>query len=315
MSGIEGAPAELTVIIVSYNTRELTLRAVETLLENAGDTSVHVIVWDNGSVDGSAAAIRARFPGVETIAHPDNLGFAEANNRAAALTASPWLLLLNPDTETLPGAVEQLRRFAIAHPEAGIVGGQTLFPDGSLNPASCRNRMTLWSLACAASGLARLFAASRLFNPEEIGGWRRDEARQVDIVVGCFLMISRSLWNELGGFRSKYFMYGEEADLCLRAARRGYRPMITPAARIVHLVGAASGPHQDKIVLVLRARAALIGDHWHPLLRPAGRALLWLWAANRVLADRLIGLVAPDPHRRKCWTHVWAQRRQWLSGY
>lgn len=305
---------EVTIIMVSYNTRELTIKAIETLLENAGDVSMRIIVWDNDSQDGSAAAIAGRFPQIETIAHGENLGFAEANNRVAAMADSEWLLLLNPDTETHPRAVEALLAFGKAHPEAGITGGRTVYPDGSLNIGSCWNRMTALSLFCSAFGIHRLLPNSEIFNSEAIGGWKRDSVRQVDIVVGCFFLIRRELWEDLGGFNSRYNMYGEEADMCLRAAAKGYRPMITPDAQIMHLLGAASKKREDKTVRLLRAKTTLIRDHWPALIRPLGVALVGLGIANRYAAARLAAL-AGKKDNVAYWRNVWKARRTWLAGY
>ena len=225
MTGVDqvdtGAAPELTVIVVSYNTRALTLACLDTLFANTHRTQMRVVVLDNASADGSAQAVRARFPQVECIASAENLGFARANNQVAAAADTPWLLLLNPDTETHPDAIDNILAFAKAHPRAGIVGGRTVFPDGSLNPASCWRRIGVWSLLTQITGLSRRFPNSGLFNYEGIGGWRRDSVREVDIVVGCFLMISTELWRRLGGFDLRYFMYGEDADLCLRARALG----------------------------------------------------------------------------------------------
>lgn len=306
---------EVTVIIVSYNTRELTLKALETLYANAGDVRMRVIVWDNASADSSADAIAAAYPQAELVRCPANLGFAVANNRAAEMVRSEWMLLLNPDTETHPRAVEALLRFAQAHPEAGIVGGRTVFPDGSLNPASCWNRITAWSLLCSATGLSRLFANSNFFNPEGIGGWQRDTIRHVDIVVGCFLMIPTGLWRQLDGFQQKYFMYGEEADLCLRAAKAGYRPMITPDAQIMHLVGASTPQLAPKLIQLMRARATLIRDHWSALAQPFGLGLLVVWSFNHRLKSLLTGLVRGQSSDNDAWTALWKRRQEWLSGY
>jgi N-acetylglucosaminyl-diphospho-decaprenol L-rhamnosyltransferase len=306
---------EITVIIVSYNTRELTLKAIETLYTNAGDVHMRVIVWDNASADASAEAIAAAYPQVELIRCADNLGFAVANNRAAEMVRSEWILLLNPDTETHPRAVEALLRFAQAHPQAGIVGGRTVFPDGSLNPASCWNRITAWSLLCSALGLSRLFANSSFFNPEGIGGWQRDTIRHVDIVVGCFLLIPTSLWRQLGGFEQKYFMYGEEADLCLRAAKAGYRPMITPDAQIMHLVGAATPQLAPKLVQLTKARATLIRDHWSGVAQPFGLGLLLAWSFNHRIKSLLLGLIRGQTPDNDAWTALWKRREEWLSGY
>lgn len=310
-----GAFEEVTVIIVSYNTRELTLKALETLYANAGDVRMRVIVWDNASADSSADAIAAAYPHTELIRSAENLGFAVANNRASEMVRSEWLLLLNPDTETHPRAIEALLRFAKAHPEAGIVGGRTVFPDGSLNPASCWNRITAWSLLCSAAGLSRLFASSRVFNPEGIGGWQRDTVRHVDIVVGCFLMIHIDLWRQLGGFQQKYFMYGEEADLCLRAAKAGYRPMITPDAQIMHLVGASTPQLAPKLIQLMKARATLIRDHWSPFAQPIGLGLLMVWSFNHRLKSLVLGMVRGQSAGNDAWTTLWKKRQEWLSGY
>lgn len=305
------AVPELTVIIVSYNTRALTLRAVETLLASTSVTPMRVVVWDNASADGSAEAVRAAFPAVEVVASAENLGFARANNAVAATAGTPWLLLLNPDTETHPGAIDALLAFSKANPRAGIVGGRTVFPDGTLNPASAWRRITPWSLFTQTVGLARAFPRSALFNREAMGEWRRDSVREVDIVVGCFLLIATDLWRALGGFDERYFMYGEDADLCLRARRRGYRPAITPDAQIMHLVGASTASRADKVVAVMRAKSQLVRDHWSPALVPLGLAQLWAWA----LARRIGAAVSRDPGQRARLRTIWDRRRDWLAGF
>lgn len=303
--------AEVTVIMVSYNTRELTLAAVQTLLDNTPDVAMRVVVFDNASTDGSAAAVAAQFPEVEVIASRENIGFGAANNWVAERTTTPWICLLNPDTETYPGAIANLLSFAKTHPRAGIVGGRTVFPDGKLNPVSCLGRVTPWSMLTTITGLARMFPNSAFFNPEGIGGWQRDSVREVDVVVGCFLMISRELWQELGGFDLRYFMYGEDVDLCLRARRLGYRPMITPDATIMHLVGASTPKRADKLCTVMRAKSTVVRQHWHRALVPVGLGMMWLWAFTRGIAGRL----ARDPEDRHRLRHVWTDRRNWLAGF
>jgi GT2 family glycosyltransferase len=305
------AAPEVTVIVVSYNTRALTLKAIETLYANTHATAMRVIVWDNASADGSAEAVRDAFPQAEVIASQENLGFARANNVVAEMADTPWLLLLNPDTETHPGAIDNILAFAKAHPEAGIVGGRTVFPDGSLNIASAWRRITAWSLFTQTTGLARAMPRSDIFNYEAMGGWKRDSVREVDIVVGCFLLISTELWRRLGGFDQRYFMYGEDADLCLRARKLGYRPMITPDAEIMHLVGASTAKRADKVVAVMRAKAQLVRDHWAAPMVPVGVAQLWLWA----FARRVGAATSRDPEQKARLRQIWDQRGSWLAGF
>ena len=308
---------DLTVIIVSYNTRELTLAALRTLYATTEAIAFHSVVLDNASSDGSADAVAEAFPQVELIRSAENLGFARANNVVAAQTRTDWLLLLNPDTECHAGAVDNLMAFARANPQAGIYGGRTVFPDGRLNIASCWNRITPWSVFCLATGLTAAFPRSTLFDTEAMGSWQRDTVREVDIVVGCFLLIRRDLWERLGGFDLRYFMYGEEADLCLRARRLGFHPMITPDAQIMHLVGAASASKVGTRILVTKARVTLIRDHWPTSLVPLGIGMMWLWGATRIAASQLLARTGQrnGTERLLYWSTVWARRAEWLKGY
>lgn len=310
-------PPVLTVIVVSYNTRDLTLTALRSLHATTRATPFRTIVIDNASADGSADAIAAAFPQVQLIRSAENLGFARANNVVAATADTEWLLLLNPDTEVHAGAVDNLMAFARTTPQAGIWGGRTVFPDGSLNIASCWARITPWSAFCLAVGLTAAFPRTALFDREAMGAWPRDTVRQVDIVSGCFFLIRRELWDRLGGFDLRYVMYGEEADLCLRAARLGYRPMITPAAQIMHIVGAASGTRAGKRLLVDKARITLIRDHWPRWQVPLGVGLMWLGVALRLTAAQLAApFTGPRGHDRAAyWSEIWRARRTWLKGY
>ncbi len=304
----------LTVIVVSYNTREITLACLRSLYEQTGDLAFETIVVDNASPDGSADAIAEAFPQATLIRRDDNLGFAGANNLAAQSATGDYLLLLNPDTVVLDSAVQRLIAFAKSRPEALIWGGRTLFEDRSLNPASCWKRQTPWSVFCRAAGLSTLLKDTTLFDPESYGSWPRDTVREVDIVSGCFFLIERSTWERLGGFDPAFFMYGEEADLCLRAARElGARPAVTPEATIVHLGGASENVRADKLVRLLDAKARLIRRHWSPLTAGFGVAMLKAWSISRGVAGWLTS-VHGHPARREAaqaWMDAWRRRSEW----
>lgn len=306
-----GQPTPLvSIIIVSYNTREMTLECLRSVFAQTHQP-FELIVVDNASSDGSAAAIAAEFPDVRLTAGIENHGFAKANNIAASYARGEYLLLLNPDTVVLEGAIDRLLDFARRVPEAGIWGGRTLYGDRSLNPTSCWRRMTLGSLASQVVGLSSLFCRSTLFNPEGYGGWPRDSEREVDIVTGCFLLIRRDFWKSLGGFDSSYVMYGEEADLCLRAHAKGARPMITPEAQIVHYAGASETVRSDKMVRLLRAKVLLIRRHFPRWQRPAALMLFRLWPLSRYWATHALG-------RRmaaQTWGEIWRRRLEWWNGW
>lgn len=309
---------DVSIIVVSFNTKAMTLAALDSIYAETLDVAYEVIVVDNASSDGSAEAI-ARHPGKPALtALAENIGFARANNLAARQARGRRILLLNPDTIVKGRAVDLLVAFADQNPAAGIWGGRTLFADGRLNPSSCWGRMTPWRLFCRASGLATVFKRSAWFNGEAYGGWPRNRVREVDIVSGCFFLVDRDLWLRLGGFDPLFFMYGEEADLCLRAHALGALPMVTPAATIVHHGGASERTRADKMVKLLAAKASLVERHFDARWRGVGLALLAAWPATRGLAFTALARVTGSPRHAATaaeWRQIWQRRHDWRHGW
>ena len=310
------ATPDLSIIVISYNTREMTLACLASVFEET-KTPFELIVVDNASTDGSAEAIAATYPDIKLLAESTNHGFAPAHEVALEHATAPWLLLLNPDTVVLDGALDKLLAHARATPEAGIWGGRTLYGDKTLNPTSCWGRMTPFSLISRLFFLSKLFPRSEWLNSEEIGQWARDTAREVDIVTGCLFLMRRTDWDMLGGFDPAFIMYGEEADLCLRARAKGMRPRITPDATIVHYGGASETVRADKLVRLMRAKIELVNRHFSPTTRMAGRISLGLWPLSRALMWRLVAISGRAVARGKAqtWSEVWARRDEWKTGY
>lgn len=306
----------LSIIIVSYNTCAITLACLESVYAFPPAVPFEVILIDNASPDSSAEAIAAAYPQVRLIASQENTGFAGGNNIAAQEAVGTRILLLNPDTWVFENSLTNLWDFAERTPEGGIWGGRTLFGDLRLNPTSCWSKITLWSLLCRALGFTRLLPRSALFNPEAMGNWQRDSERKVDIVTGCFLMIDRMLWERLRGFDPTFFMYAEEADLCLRASALGFSPAITPTAEIVHLGGASESSAADKVIKTTRGRVTLIRKHWSAPRRILGLALTQLWAAVRLAGATLRPSTANAGGESAAkWQEIWSRRAEWLAGY
>lgn len=307
----------VSIIVISYNTRVMTLDCLRSIAEETRNQH-EVIVLDNASSDGSAEAIAEAFPKVILLAEPTNHGFAQGNNIAVRQARGDYVLLLNPDTVVLDGAIDRLLDFACRTPNARIWGGHTLYGDRSLNPTNCWRRMTLWSLTSQFLGLSSLFRGSALCNPEGYGGWQRDEEREVDIVTGCFLLIHKAFWDELGGFDATYVMYGEEADLCLRARTLDARARITPEAKIIHYGGASETVRSDMLVRLISAKITLIRHHFPVWQRPLGMAMLRLWPWSRMQAARLRAWATGRAQHRaaaESWAEVWARRDEWHKGY
>jgi hypothetical protein len=296
-------------VVISYNTREMTLDCLRSIAAETR-TPHEVIVLDNASADGSAAAVSSEFPDVCLMAETENHGFAQGNNIAIPHARGRYILLLNPDTIVLDGAIDRLVAFAQARPDAGIWGGRTLYGDRSLNPTSCYRRMSLWSVTSQALGLTSLYRTNPVFNPEGYGGWKRDSEREVDVVTGCFLLIQRRFWEELGGFDPAFLMYGEETDLCLRARALGARPRVTPEATIVHYAGASEKIRSDKMVRLLRAKVLLIKRYFPAWQQPLALSLLRLWPWSRSWGTWILRRSGAPT-----WAEIWKRRPEWWEGW
>lgn len=307
----------LAIIIVSYNTAELTLNALKSVYETTKAANFEVTVFDNDSSDDSANLIAQQFPQAKLIRSKENIGFAAANNEAIKTTDTEWVLLLNPDTVCFEGAVDNLMSFALSKPDAGIFGGRTEFQDGTLNPTSCWRFMSTWSLFTGATGLARLFPRSDLINREEYGKWQRDHVREVEIVTGCFFLTTRKLWDQLEGFDTGFFMYAEEADLCYRANKLGVRAFFTPDASILHYGGASEPVRSDKMVRLLRAKMRFIRKHWSRGQVDLGVLLFKLHVNVRRTAYYILSRLDNKASYRdslSVWTSIAARQNEWISG-
>lgn len=309
MSADHHAP-ELSIVIVTHNSPEWTGRCLDALTGDGAPSARHeIVVVDSGSAEPTRQLLRSRSHQARVVLARENIGFGRGCNLGVRHSRGRWILLLNPDTIALPGSIDAMLAFAAAHPEHGIVGGRTLRPDGSTDPSSCWGRPTLWSLACFATGLTAVAKRSPLLDPESLGRWERDSVREVDIVTGCLLLASRETYTGLGGFDERYFLYGEDADLSLRARAAGWHPAITPEATVVHAVGASSPDRGSKHTLVLTGKATLARSHRSRIGAAIAVALLTLGVGLRAAPEWL------RRSSRPAWLPAWRERRRWRRGF
>jgi len=235
---------EVSVIIVSYNTRQMTLDCLQALEAGLEGLTAEVWVVDNASADGSAAAIRALFPDVHVIDNPVNAGFGAANNLALKQAKGEFLLLLNTDAFAKPGAVAALVAHLNSHPKAGIVGPRLLNRDGTLQRSCYRypspGRAWLENL-----GLSGLMARHSVLG--DYSAWAHDAHRSVEWVIGACLLVRREAYVQAGGFDEAFFMYQEETDWQKRVRDNGWEIAFTPSAVVTHLGGASGASEQARI--------------------------------------------------------------------
>lgn len=234
----------VSVIIVSYNTREMTLDCLRVLFENSKGIEKEVLLVDNASKDGSVAAIRGTFPDVQVIENPENSGFGAANNLAMQRAKGRFFLLLNSDAFIRPGAIEALLADLEAHPQAAAVGPKLLNRDGSLQRSCWRfpSPVQAW--------VENLGMAAVLRGRTRWGDYRRwghDTERAVDFVIGACLLVRREVYDQIGGFDAAFWMYAEETDWQKRMRGAGYEIRFTPAAEVEHWGGASGATDRARI--------------------------------------------------------------------
>lgn len=307
---------QLDIIVVSYNTAELTLRAIRSIYEQTKDTSFHLTVLDNDSHDGSADKIAEAFPDLTLIRSTTNTGFSGGNNMAAKHSNAEHLLLLNPDTVVLDGAIDKLYQFALRKQENGIWGGITLNNDLSINSHNAWSKPTTLTLLFSALGLSKVFSDSCFFNKANYGCWKRDSEKKVDMIQGCFLMTRRELWDKLGGLDESFFMYGEESDYCLKAINKGFQPIITPHAKIIHQGGASEPSFSGKMIKLLKGKVELVNRHSKAWEKPLHKGLLLLYVTNKVVTSKIQStLKSSKKESAQEWGKVMQANSSWLKGW
>ncbi|WP_238613558.1 glycosyltransferase family 2 protein [Candidatus Oscillochloris fontis] len=270
---------QVAVVIVSYNTINLLRRCLATLADC--HLPLRVLVVDNCSPDGSAAMVRAEFPQVELIALDQNVGFARGTNVGlAALDLhgpdAPAVLLLNPDTEVRPGAIEALVAFLDAHPRVGLVGPRLLNPDGSLQAAAFRfPTLLMTALDLFPPGEV---LPGRLYNSWWHGRYPQEGGSTpfpIDHPLGACMLVRPAVLKQVGGLDDSYFMYSEEIDWCWRIRAAGWAIWQVPHAEVVHVGGASTRQFRWKMLVALyRSRAQFVDRHAPPWMRVAHRLVV-----------------------------------------
>ncbi|WP_129672311.1 glycosyltransferase family 2 protein [Candidatus Chloroploca sp. Khr17] len=249
--------ADVTIVIVNWNTRQLLLDCLAALPEATEGITAETWVVDNGSVDSSVAAVREAFPEVQIIANRDNRGFATANNQAIRASDGRHVLLLNSDTIAQPASITRLVHFLDTHPEVGIVGSRLLNADGSLQRS--------WAL------FPNLL--TELVGKKIRLRWRYPTidgtiAYSTDWIDGAVLMIRRGILGQVGLMDERYFMYTEEVDWCYRTRQAGWKVCYLPASEVIHFGGQSSKRSATRMKAELYlSKLRFFGKHYGDLAR------------------------------------------------
>lgn len=229
---------DLSIIIVSWNVRDLLRDCLHSVFANQGNLTLEVIVVDSASADGSPEMVRELFPQVMLIACEENVGFPRGNNIGLAQANGRYILLLNPDTVVLGNALAQSVAYLAQHPAVGVMGAQLLNADGSVQ--SSRRRFPSLLTGIFESTWLQSYAPTFLLRDYYVQDTADDETAAVDWVMGAFMLIRREVFEKVGGMDEAYFMYSEELDWCKRIKAAGWQIVYYPEAQIIHYQGKSS---------------------------------------------------------------------------
>lgn len=259
-----------TVVIVNYNTRDLLLRSVESVLRIQQQEEIsRVVVVDSDSSDRSLEGVRELFPEVETISVP-NRGYGAAANAGVNAVDARYVLILNADTEVIPGSIAALRSELENDSNAAIAGPRLRHPDGTIQPSRRRFPGRLTPLF-ESTILHEWFPQNRWARKYHMADVPEDETQSVDWLVGAALLVRTRAFRDAGGFDPTFRMFSEEVDLCLRLNNWGKHTIFVPAAEIVHHEGASTNQdvptrQADFDASKIELQRRLHGAHWARLL-------------------------------------------------
>jgi N-acetylglucosaminyl-diphospho-decaprenol L-rhamnosyltransferase len=251
----------LSVVVLSWNTKDLTLACLRALAADPLRHSREVIVVDNGSADGSADAIAAAFPQVRLVRNPDNRLYAAGNNQGVAVARGEFVCTLNSDTEVRPGALDQLVDFLRQHPGHGAVAPKLLDPDGSVQHA-CQRFPTLGTALCFDSWWGTWWPGSRVQARYLMRDFDHLGSRDVDQPPGACFVMRRLEWNALGGFDEGMALFYNDVDLCRRLWQKGRAIHYLATAEVLHHRGASTRNFAKMLVIWHKNRLAYYRKHY-----------------------------------------------------
>src|ERR1700687_4711715 len=277
----------VSALVVSRNSKDLLLQGLHAFFTSA-DVPVEAVVVDNDSSDGSAAAVTDEFPQATVLVQPKNLGYGRAANLGLERCQGRFVLLLSADVMVDPQSVGKLADFLLTRPDAGAVGPRVLLPDGRLDP-DCRRAFPIPStMFYRTVGLSKLFPKSARFGRYNMGHIPDSDVHEIDAGTAACLMLRMAALDRVGFFDPRYFMSGEDLDLCYRMKLGGWKIFYLPSASAIHHKGAAVKQAQSRMLYERhRAMWAYHMKHHSDDISAFGNGLVWAQIWGRWVASAM----------------------------
>jgi GT2 family glycosyltransferase len=277
----------VTALVVSRNSKDELLRCLKTFFASA-DVPVEAVVVDNDSSDGSAAAVTDDFPQATVLVESKNLGYGRAANIGLERCQGRFVLLLSPDVTLDPQCVGRLADLLLTRPDAGAVGPRLALPGGRLDPDARRAFPVPSTLFYQTVGLSKLFPKSPRFGRHNMGHVPEGDVHEMDAGTAACLMLRRSALDRVGFFDPRYFMFGEDLDLCYRLKLGGWKVFYVPSATATHHVRPLT-PEREREQAYERHRAMWTYHFKHHSedVSAFGNGLVWAQIWGRYVASRV----------------------------
>ncbi len=254
---------QVSVIIVNYNVKYFLEHCLYSVQQATKSLKAEVIVVDNASSDGSIEYLLEKFPSVNFIDNPKNLGFAKANNQALREAKGEYILFLNPDTIVSEDCVERCIQLLQSNPQLGACGVKMIDGSGRFLPESKRAFPSLQTSFYKLSGLTYLFPHSKRFARYHLGHLSEEKNNEIDVLSGAYFMSRREILNKAGGFDERFFMYGEDIDLSYRIQQEGYKNFYVAETCIIHYKGESTKRGSLNYVKIFyRAMSLFVEKHY-----------------------------------------------------
>jgi O-antigen biosynthesis protein len=309
---------QLSIIIVNYNVKHFLEHCLISVIAACNNIEAEIIVVDNTSTDGSVPYLKEHFPNIVLITNTENVGFAIANNQALKIAKGKYIVYLNPDTIVPEDCFDKCITYMNNHLNVGALGPHLIDGKGAFLPESKRGFPDFKTSFFKISGLSNLFKASSFFNKYHQGHLAENQSNEVDVLVGCFMMMPTTLAQKLGGFDEAYFMYGEDIDLSYRVQQAGYKNVYFADTSVIHYKGESTKKGSlnyvklfyNAMIIFARKHLSLSKQHtFIPLIKMAIIARAAFSIINRFLSK----IWLPILDAIIILTALWQTKNYWLQ--
>ncbi|MBX4205802.1 glycosyltransferase family 2 protein [Candidatus Microgenomates bacterium] len=286
---------DTSVVIVNFNTKDITLNCIESVIKNTKDINFEIVIVDNGSTDGFVEEIKKKtYKNLKIIANKENKGFAEGNNQGTKSSTGRYVFFLNSDTVVNNNVIGELTRWMDQNPNVGISGCKLIGTDGFMQePGGYFPSLLSVFSWMTIQDLPLVDRVIKPFHPLKKKAFVKGnkfftKKQNLDWIIGADMFVRRDVLNQIGGWDNSYFMYTEDVDLCFRAKKRGWQVSYLPNWEIIHLGGASSGSIEFPLVSEYKSIKLFYQKHYPKWQYPIARLFLKLGALGRVI---LLGIL------------------------